>query len=278
MNSKKVESITRRRFRHIGIFLSALALALSLVWLQHNSLGDTGFSTGYVLLGAVVFLALYSLRKRLSVLRFLGSSSAWLHLHIYIALGSFVFFLVHIGFRIPQGPLEQLLAVMFVMISSSGVYGLYITRVYPKRLTATKQEYIFEQLPVQQRALMLEAKQIVLQASTQSDTLTDFYMSRLLPFFTQSRSLWYLAFPTGRTRRELMQDLRKLDRYLALELRPSAMSLGRLVQKKDDMDFHFALQGKLKLWLFFHIGCTYALLVLAALHTVLAHAFDGGLR
>lgn len=255
-----------------------LSLGLSLVWLQHNSLGDTGFSTGYALLGAVIFLALYGLRKRMSMLRFLGSSSAWLHLHIYIALGAIAFFLVHIGFRIPQGPLEQLLAVFFMAVSSSGVYGLYITRAYPKRLTATQQEYIFERIPVERRALMLEAKQIVLQASEKSDTLTDFYTVRLLPFFTQSRSLWYLAFPNGRLRRNLMQDLRKLDRYLAPELRPLAMSLGRLVQKKDDMDFHFALQGKLKLWLFFHIGCTYALLVLAALHTVLAHAFDGGLR
>ncbi len=113
--------------------------------------------------------------------------------------------------------------------------------------------------------------------SQQSTTLGDFYRERLLPFFVQSRSLWYLTFPNGRLRRNLMQELRNLDRYLVPDQRPAAVSLGRLIQNKDDIDFHFALQSQLKLWLFFHIACTYSLIGLALVHTVLVHAFDGGM-
>ena len=49
-----------------------------------------------------------------------------------------------------------------------------------------------------------------------------------------------------------------------------------LVRRKDDLDFHEARQRLLKLWLFVHIGLTYALVLLALLHGLLAHAFRGG--
>jgi hypothetical protein len=49
-----------------------------------------------------------------------------------------------------------------------------------------------------------------------------------------------------------------------------------LVRRKDDLDFHDARQKILKLWLFGHIGLTYALVLLALVHGLLAHAFGGG--
>jgi hypothetical protein len=49
-----------------------------------------------------------------------------------------------------------------------------------------------------------------------------------------------------------------------------------LIRRKDDLDFHEARQGLLKLWLFVHIGLTCALVLGATLHGILAHAFDGG--
>jgi hypothetical protein len=43
------------------------------------------------------------------------------------------------------------------------------------------------------------------------------------------------------------------------------------------LDFQAAMQWRLKMWLFAHIGLTYPLLMLAVLHGWLAHLFDGGL-
>lgn len=277
MNSIPREKFVRRRIRHLLLFVIVLSLLALLVWSQHQSLGDTGFSTGYLLLSAVTFLSLYGLRKRLSFLRGLGSSSTWMQLHIYVALGAVAVFLMHIGFRIPQGRLEQVLAILFVGVSGSGVWGLYITRVYPRRLTATKQEYVFERIPIERLVLVQQAQAVAIATASHSETLGHFFHDKLLPFFLQRRSIWYLAFPNGRLRRSLLAELKSLDRYLAPPLRSSAMTLGRLVQKKDDMDFHFALQGQLKLWLFLHIALTYSLIVMALIHTVLAHAFDGGI-
>ena len=50
-----------------------------------------------------------------------------------------------------------------------------------------------------------------------------------------------------------------------------------MVRKKDDLDYHTAMQGRLKMWLFVHIAMTWSLLIFSVVHGVLAHAYGGGL-
>ena len=76
------ETFWRRRLRHGIAFLVLLAIACAMVWVQHSQLTDTGFTTGYALLIAIGILASYSLKKRLSFLRFLGTSSGWLRVPV----------------------------------------------------------------------------------------------------------------------------------------------------------------------------------------------------
>jgi hypothetical protein len=51
-----------------------------------------------------------------------------------------------------------------------------------------------------------------------------------------------------------------------------------LIDRRDDLDYHEALQRQLKSWMFAHISLTYALLLFAAMHTIMVHAFWGGAR
>ena len=81
--------------------------------------------------------------------------------------------------------------------------------------------------------------------------------------------------PTSALRRSLMREMQDLRRYLSEPEQAGCERLFTLVRRKDDLDFHDARQRALKLWLFGHIGLTYALLLLAVLHAVLAHAFAG---
>ena len=68
-----------------------------------------------------------------------------------------------------------------------------------------------------------------------------------------------------------------MDRYLNDVEREFAERLGRLMKKKNELDYQYALQGVLKGWLFIHIPLTYGMLLLALTHLVLAYAFSGGL-
>ena len=61
-------NFTRRRIRNVGL----TAMAVGAVWLwtraQERSLGSSAFATGYLMLAAVLFLALYNVRKKLPFL------------------------------------------------------------------------------------------------------------------------------------------------------------------------------------------------------------------
>jgi len=270
------EKFWRRRLRHLtlGAMLSGLVFA-GLTW-QQDSLGGASFPSGYGLLTLILLLAAFRWRKHCPQLSWLGSSSTWLQWHIYAGWVAFVLFWIHVNFRWPMGILEQCLATVFLWITASGCYGLYLSRTYPKKLTAIGREVIFEQIPVERRRLVLQAEALALDARQQSEILVEFIAQRLLPFLTSRRSVAYFVFPSGKTKRALLAESESLKRYLATDHQTRITPLQRLIQEKDDLDFHGALQGRLKGWLFLHVCLTGVLLGLATVHTILAHVFRGG--
>ena len=157
------------------------------------------------------------------------------------------------------------------------LYGLYATRTFPRKLTSLNEEVIYERIPAFRRELARHARTIVLEACQSTPVLANFYVNRLSRFFETRRSLAYMVHPTGRTRRQLVAELEDLDRFLAGDDRRVSRELAIMVRKKDDLDYHRVMQGKLKMWLFVHIAMTYSLLIFAVVHGILAHAFSGGL-
>jgi hypothetical protein len=73
----------------------------------------------------------------------------------------------------------------------------------------------------------------------------------------------------------LHTGLDEFSRYLAPKERDYLIQLRALVTKKDELDHQNALQIVLRAWLFVHVPATYAMLLLAVVHLVIAHAFGG---
>jgi hypothetical protein len=230
-----------------------------------------------LLLGAVLFLALYNVRKKLPFLP-LGSSTAWLQWHLYVGMGTVAVFAMHVGAAWPNGILDSLLAVVYLLTFTSGIVGLYLTRTIPAQLARLGEEVLYERIPALRREVQRRSVEAVLESVTTSGatTLADFYTSRLYDFFGLSRGWVYLVRPTAARRRALMREMQDLRRYLSEQEQAGCERLFALVRRKDDLDFHDARQKVLKLWLFAHIGLTYGLVLLALLHGLLAHAFHGG--
>jgi hypothetical protein len=268
---------TRRRIRNATITLLALAALLLWARAQQRELHSSAFTSGYFLIAAIVFLAAYNIRKKLPFLP-LGSSVAWLQCHLYVGLGSAGLFAIHVGPAWPNGILETLLAVAYVLTFASGVLGLYLTRTIPEQLARVGHEVIFERVPALRRAVCRTAGDVVLQAvaASGSTTLADFYTTRLYDYFERPRGSWYLLRPNTAKRRALMREMRDVRRYLADGEQTACERLFALIRRKDDLDFHEARQALLKWWLFVHIGLTCALVLMAILHGILAHAFHGG--
>jgi hypothetical protein len=244
---------------------------------QERSLHSSAFTTGYLLLAAVVFLALYSVRKRMPFLP-LGSSAAWLQWHLYVGMGSIGLFGLHVGPRLPSGVLDSALAAIYLLTVASGLAGLYFTRAIPPQLARVGDEVIFERIPELRRQVCQQAGCTVLDsvAASGATTLAEFYSDRLYQFFERGRGAWYLVRPTTKLRKELMREMQGLRRYLSDQENRAAERLFALIRRKDDLDFQEARQRLLKVWLFVHIGLTYALITIALLHGLLAHAFAGG--
>ena len=277
MRRKKTKLIRflARRLRQLVAIALLLGVVAFLVAQLDRSLHRTPFITGWTLLGVVGLLMSYNLRKRLTFLPFLGSSRAWMQIHIYFGFTAVVIFLFHIGFRLPDGKFESLLAILFLFVSVSGFYGLYITRVVPRKLTSVNEEVVFERIPSMRSQIQKQAREISVNCAKLAPAVADFYLQRLAAFFEGRRSVLYYALPTGHLKRSLMRELNNIDRYLSKTGRQPSEELKNLISRKDDLDFHQAMQGRLKLWLFVHIATTYGMLVLAVFHVVLVHAFHG---
>ena len=226
---------------------------------------------------AVVVLASYNLRKKLPVLP-LGSSAAWLQFHIYVGLLSFLVFAAHTHGRLPRGPLDVLLACVYLGTAGSGVIGLVLTRVLPSQITSMGEEVLFERIPKFRRELRLRAEQLVLQSAAEAEAsaLADLYTRRLAAFFAGPRNFRHHLISSVRPRCALMAELADVDRYLSPGEKQIALDLRDLIEAKNDLDRQYALQATLKCWLFVHLPLTYSLLLVAGMHAVLVHAFQGG--
>ena len=272
-----VNRFWKRRLRQITILLGFVLLLGVWCRIQEQNLVRTSFQTGYLLFAAIVFLTLFSARKRLTFLPSIGTASFWMQLHIYVGLATFAIFGFHVGWRFPSGLFEQTLASLYLIVAGSGVYGLYLTRAMPARLTALKNEVLYERIPALRLALATRTRELVMESQGSSDVLARFYVNNLSQFFDQPRGFIYLIHPSGNRRRRLVAAIGDLDRYLEPEQRRTSRELQSLVCEKDDLDYHHAVQGRLKLWLFVHIGFTYGLLLFSILHGLMAHSFGGGL-
>ena len=273
-----MNTLAARRFRNTGIVVVA---ALLIVWIDgawNAALRDTSRLSGWMLFAMVCFLAAYNLRKKVPVLP-LGSSAHWLQLHIYIGLLTAVVFGVHVSWHVPSGLVESSLAALYLLVFISGVMGLCLSRSLPKRLTTRGDELLFERIPIYRKRIQTEVETMVFEGldASESTAVAQFYADRLRSFFGSTCNFWQHLVQSNRFRFGLLKEMEAYGRYLSESERETMTRLAACVEAKDDLDYQFSLQATLKYWLFVHIPLTYALLVFAVLHLLLASTFSGGI-
>ncbi len=271
-----MKSFVRRRLRNTGLMIVALSSFAAWVQWREAGLGSTSFDTGYLLFASIVFLGLYNVRKKLPMLPW-TTSAGWLQFHLYVGVSTAVLFGLHVDWRVPNGIFETILAAIYLATFASGLYGIYWTRTLPRKLARVSEEVIYERIPLLRSQVRDRAEQSVLETVRLSGatTLGEFYSERLHDFFQKPRRFRYFLRPDNRLRRQLLAELTEVNRYLSEPERKTCEQLFALIRRRDDLDYHAALQWRLKAWLFLHIGLTYPLIAIATVHGLLAHLFDG---
>jgi hypothetical protein len=271
----RIASLRRRRIVASTLTLVAVIATATAVQSIADRLGDSSTATGWTLLIATAGLYLLSLRKKLIQHRW-GPVSAWMQMHTYMGSFASIVFLMHIGWPI-RGWFETGLATCFTIVAVSGIVLTYMSRSLPKRLAAIKQDVRLELIPALRLSVTKGAHELAIQSAGfgEGATLVEYYQRRLLPFFLSRRSLLYRLMPTGYTRRQLLRELNDLDRYLAEQGLRSRQQLATMVQTKDDLDYHHALQTRLRMMFAMHVALTWSLAVMIAVHVVLVYRFQG---
>ena len=267
--------LSGRRVRNIAITTS---LAVALVLLHRDyaiSLRNSSFVSGWILFGAVTILTLYSLRKILPFLP-LMASSIWLQVHIYIGLLGVLVFLLHTDFSLPKGVFDTVLWGCFVLVTVSGLVGLWLCRSLPPRLGRKGERIIFEQIPGYRAQLARRAEDLVMGSISESvsATMVEFYLQQVEPFLSRPRNVLHHIAQSNRPLHQLQAEMEHVSSYLDQKGQSRLKRLAEIVVAKDDLDYQFALQLVLKAWLFVHLPFTYALIALIAVHVVLVYGFS----
>jgi hypothetical protein len=274
-----MNSFSKQRWRGIVLLLIFSAACIVAYFKYGPVFPRLSYFTGALLFAVMVVLTLYNGRKKLPFLP-LGTSEGWLQFHIYAGFFTAVLFVLHIRFRWPTGWFEIVLFTLYVLVTLSGIAGLIVTRMIPKRLTTRGGEVLYERIPVIRAMLQEQAEMLALKSmpAMHSTTIADFYTRYLDDFFDGPRNLSLHIFEVRRPLNVLQNRITDLSRYLNAQEQETLNKISTLVRQKDGLDYHQSLQTLLRGWLFVHIPLTYSLMLFSIMHIVLVYAFSGGAR
>jgi hypothetical protein len=164
-------TLAKRRRRNL-LITALLAVALfGSHRIYDAALYDGTFLTGWTLFISMLFLTLFNLRKKLTMLP-IGSNAIWLQVHIYLGWLTVLLFALHVGWRVPDGFIEITLAILFIVVAGTGVLGVALSRALPKRLTRRGEEVILERVPTFLAALREEAELSVIKTFGTSEPIS----------------------------------------------------------------------------------------------------------
>ena len=274
--AKKEIEIVRRRFA--GLLLTGLLVAgLVVAYVKFApSYPRHPYLSGWLLLAVILFLTFFNLRKKVPFLR-MGSAGFWLQLHVYVGLFSGALFFAHIGFSWPHGLLNQVIAASFAIVFVTGVLGLWISRSFPKRLTVAGFETPFERIPQVRNKLRAEAEALVLAGvdGQTSPVIAEFYTEKLGLFFTTPCNFRAHLLRSQTPQAAHRSQFDEIQRYARKSERDMLDQLADLVERKHLLDYQYALQYTLRVWLFAHIPLSYSLLILSVAHIIIVYSFSG---
>ena len=265
---------TNRRIAYL--ILAAAVFVAAAVYSQQAARGleDPAVVTGYYLPGLMIFLALFNARKKLSMVP-LGRAAVWLRVHVAGGLLAVALFWLHTRTLWPSGFYEQLLALLFYFVSLTGVAGHVLQRTYPSRLTQSGIEVIYERIPAELATIREEVESLVLKCTeeTGSDTIARHYLETFVWFFRRPRFFWSHAFGSRKGAHWVRNQTTNLRRYLNDAERQYLDQLFEFAYTKNRVDFHYAMQSIMKVWLLFHLPLAVATLALAVWHAILVHVY-----
>jgi hypothetical protein len=271
----------------LGLLVASIALYATQSDLQPP---NGGTWQGYVLgtIGAllIVWLAFLGIRKR-SYASTLGTVQGWVSAHVYLGTALLVVATLHSGLQVGWN-LHTLTYVLMIVVIGSGVFGLYSYLAHPPLIAKNREgggrselfAELFE-LDKQARAVAQRCAPgvaIAVDSSIERTTLGGGLAAQLLgrdgSFYVRGEGA-----PLRNVDQQAVIDF-VADRLPRAEKGAEAANLQQLivmlcrrqaVLRRIRRDIR--LRGWLKIWLYFHVPLTAALLVALVLHILVTFVY-----
>lgn len=263
--------------RYRVAFLLGAVLAISLpafIWwiaIQSGLLPPASGSTslglvlGIVAAGIIAFEMLLWARKRLRRLR-LGSAKRWMFWHVWLGIACLPISVAHSGFRL-GGTLPAAVLLLCMSVVVSGIWGLILQQVLPRRLLDEfPDETIETEIDNVISAELDETEQLVESiATSETDPLREFYTLAVVPYLVKGQSS---GSPVASAARAAVA-------FADWEARqPNARDVLRRLREVCDRRRRYDRQARLHWWLHswlcVHVPLSVALCVLLAVHIITA--------
>jgi hypothetical protein len=248
-----------------------------------------GLTFGLVGYGLMLYAGLLGARKQVPTWR-IGRAQTWMRGHLWLGLLSLLLILFHSGFAF-RGPLTLVLMLLFFIVIGSGILGAAIQHYVPGLMTArVPLETIYEEIPHVRAQLRLEADQLATticgplngaaaeHISEQSlavlveiehddrERFREVYLNRVRPYLADpEQSGAELADPVRSG--ETFEALRRL---LAPPVHGVLDDLENICTEEQQLSRQIRIYRWLHAWLLVHVPLSIALLVLGAVHAVVA--------
>jgi hypothetical protein len=267
-----------------------------------SAIGLTFGTTGFL---CMLFAGLLGLRKKFPIWR-IGRAQTWMRGHLWLGVLSFPLILFHGGFHF-GGSLTRLLMWLFSFVWISGILGAALQHFMPRFQTSQlPMETIYEQIDRVRGQLAEEAGQLVedacsalegevsraserqraisasagtqggltvasgLQANQQvSVQLRSFLDEEMRPYLERAGAYTARLGQSGQAQK-MFQQFRVL---LPPDLHSNLDDLENICEEKRQLDKQSRLHRILHGWLLVHIPLSYGLLLLGAVHAVVALRF-----
>jgi hypothetical protein len=273
--------------------ISLAAYALERVPPSKGSMGGTaaGIAFGSAGFAFMIFAALLGARKRIPVYRF-GRAQTWMRGHLWLGLLSLPVILFHSGFRYGHG-LSAWIMTLLIVVVASGVFGAALQHYMPRVMTREiTMETIYEEIGHVRAQLLEEAEELMkptagsgqkaaaesgepgsvetaIAAVDEAAPLRNFYEQELKPFLEKPGARGNALGDEAQARSAFAQ----LKTLVPASFHTTIEDLEGICEEERQLTLQRHLHLWLHGWLLLHIPLSLALILLGAIHAVMALRF-----
>jgi hypothetical protein len=236
----------------------------------------------------MIFAAALGARKRFPVYR-IGRAQTWMRGHLWLGLISLPVAFFHSGFRLGHGLAAWLMALLIVVVAS-GLFGAALQHYMPRVMTReVPMETIYDEIAHVRKQLLEEAEGLLREAGTEKALLSDspgadaatvasvavkeeaaplqtFYEQELRPFLEKPGAQGNRLGDAAKAR-VAFSNLRTL---LPPSLHTTVEDLEGVCEEERQLTLQSRLHVWLHGWLLLHIPLSLALILLGAIHAMMA--------